>query len=80
MFRKIHQGRNTVFKNIFVENENNIKFPENLVKDCYNAKKKNNDSRSYINSKKILWVHNIGLKTMKEFKKVNKDIYKGFYI
>ena len=39
-----------------------------------NAKKKNNDSRNYTNSKKIPWVPNIGPKIKKEFKKVNKDI------
>ena len=58
---------------MFVENGHKRTFLENLVKD-YNAKKKNNDSRNYINWKKILWVPNIGPKIRKKFKKVNKDI------
>ena len=40
----------------------------------YNAKKNNNVSHNYINSKKIPWVPNIGAKITKKFKKVNRDI------
>ena len=58
---------------MFVENGHKETFLETLVKD-YNTKKKNNDSSNYTNSKKILWVPNIGPKIRKEFKKVNKDI------
>ena len=46
-FRKIDQGRNTVFDRHLCRI-----FLENLVQG-HNAKKKNNDSRSYTNSKKI---------------------------
>ena len=59
---------------IFVENGHKKAFLKSLVKDYHNAKKKNNDSRNYTNSKKISWVSNIGPKIRKEFKKVNKDI------
>ena len=58
---------------MLVENRHKRTFLQTLVKD-YNAKKKNNDSRNYTNSKKIPWVPNIGPKIRKEFKKVNKDI------
>ena len=61
---------------MFVENGHKETFLETLVKD-YNTKKKNNDSSNYNNSKKILWVPNIGPRIRKEFKKVkklNKDI------
>ena len=61
---------------MFVENGHKETFLETLVKD-YNTKKKNNDSSNYTNSKKILWVPNIGPRIRKEFKKVkklNKDI------
>ena len=40
----------------------------------YNAKKNNNGSHDYTNSKKILSVPNIGPKIRKEFKKVKKVI------
>ena len=59
---------------MFVQNEHKRTFLKNLVKNYYHAKKKNNDSRNYTNSKKISWVLNIGPKIMKEFKKVNKDV------
>ena len=49
---------------IFVENRHMRTFPENLVKN-YNVKKKNNGSRSYTKTKKILGVTNIGPKIRK---------------
>ena len=58
---------------MFVENGHKRTFLETLVKH-YNAKKENNDSRNYTNSKKISWVPNIGPKIRKEFKKANKGI------
>ena len=58
---------------MFVENGHKGTFLETLFKD-YNAKKKNNDSRNYTNSKNIPWVPNIGPKIREEFNKVNKDI------
>ena len=61
MFRKIYQGRNTLFIDMFVENGHKRTFGETLVKD-YKAKKESNDSRNYTNSKKIPWVPNIGPK------------------
>ena len=58
---------------MFVEYGHKRTFLENFIK-IYNAKKKSNDSRNITNSMKISWVHNVGAKTRKEFKKVNKDI------
>ena len=52
--------------NMFVENGHKRTFLEALVKD-YNTKKKNSDNRNYTNTKKILWVPNIGPKIRKEF-------------
>ena len=71
MFRKIYQGRNTVLVDMFVENGHKRTFLETLVKD-YNAKKKNNDSGNYTNSKKIPWLPDIGPKHLAR-------IYKVFY-
>ena len=53
---------------MIVENGDKRKFLENLVKG-YNDKKKNNDSRNYIHSKKTPWVPNIGPKIRIRFKK-----------
>ena len=72
MFRKIHQ-ETEVLKDMLVENGHEKTLPENLVKD-YNAKKKNNDSCSYTNLKKISWVPNVGPKIRKQYKQVNKDL------
>ena len=72
--RKIYIKAETQFLvDMFVENGHKRTFLETLVKD-YNAKKKNNDSCSYTNSKEILWVPSIGQKIRKKIEKVNKDI------
>ena len=53
---------------MIVENGDKRKFLKNLVKG-YNGKKKNNDSRNYIHTKKTLWVPNTGPKIRIGFKK-----------
>ena len=55
MFRKIYQGRNTVFSRHVCQELTQEKFLGTLVKDN-NSKKKNNDSRNYTNSNKIPWL------------------------
>ena len=53
---------------MFVETGYKKVFLENLVKD-HNAKKITNNSHIYTNSKKILWVPNIGQKLGKNLKR-----------
>ena len=85
IFRKIHQGRNTVF-NRHVCQEWARAFVENLVEDN-NAKKKKKKKKErkqwllqFTNWKKIFLVPNIVIKIRKEFIKVNKDIIFIFYL
>ena len=58
---------------IFIKNGHKRTFLENPARYCH-AKKKNNDSRNYTNSKENPLVPNIGPKIKKELKKVNKGI------
>ena len=58
---------------MFVENGHKRTNLEALLKDC-NTKNKNSDTRNDTNRKKIPWIPDIGPKTSKEFKKVNKGI------
>ena len=73
MFKKDIVKEKQFLIDILVKNGHRRTFLKNVVKN-HNAKEKNNDSRNYTKSKKILWVPNIESKISKEFKKLNKGI------